>query len=98
VNYLARARAPVRYINYMPPEVLMFGEARIVADLSAHPPDLVLLVHKSTAEYGLPWFGKDYGSAIAAWVRARYRPGPLLGDEPLMQGSRFGMRLLEPAR
>ena len=98
VNYLARARAPVRYINYMPPEVLMFGEQRIVADLSAHPPDLVLLVHKSTAEYGLPWFGKDYGSAIAAWVRGRYRPGPLLGDEPLMQGSRFGMRVLEPAR
>ncbi len=98
VNYLARAKAPVRYINYMPPEVLMFGEERIVADLDARPPDLVLLVHKSTAEYGLPWFGKDYGRAIAAWVRARYRPGALLGDEPLMQGSRFGMRVLERIR
>jgi hypothetical protein len=58
----------------------------------------VLLVHKSTAEYGLPWFGKDYGQGIAAWLRERYRPGPLLGDEPLMPGSRFGIRVLERAR
>jgi len=94
VNFLARARAPVRYINYMPPEVLMFGEERIVEDLRAHPPDLVLLVPKNTAEYGLPWFGKDYGKAILGFVRAAYRPEVRIGDEPLEASSRFGARLL----
>jgi len=95
INFLARARTPARYINYMPPEVLMFGEDRILADLERAPPDLVLLVHKSTAEYGLPWFGVDYGRRLMAFLRERYAPGALLGGEPLRPETRFGLRILQ---
>jgi hypothetical protein len=95
LNFLARAKAPSRYINYMPPEVLMFGEERIVADLREHPPDLVAIVHKSTAEYGLPWFGVDYGANLMAFVRAWYAPSTLIGGEPLRGDTRFGIRLME---
>jgi 4-amino-4-deoxy-L-arabinose transferase-like glycosyltransferase len=95
LNYLARAKAPARYINYMPPEVLMFGEERILADFREHPPDLVAIVHKPTAEYGLPWFGVDYGANLMAFVRAWYAPSTLIGGEPLRGDTRFGIRLLE---
>ena len=65
VNYLARRRSPTPYVNFMPPELLMYGEDAIVAALEADPPDLVALVHKSTAEYGLPLFGTHYGRRVA---------------------------------
>ncbi len=95
INFLARVKAPARYINYMPPEVIMFGEERIVADLERTPPDLVAIVHKPTVEYGLPWFGVDYGARLMAFVRERYVPGPLIGGEPLRPETGFGIRLFE---
>jgi hypothetical protein len=93
LNYLLRVPTPARYINYMPPEILMFGEDAIVADFRRHPPDFVALVHKSTAEYGLPWFGEDYGRGMLGFVRENYVPGPLIGGEPLRPGTLFGLRL-----
>lgn len=93
INFLVRARTPARYINYMPPELLMFGQEVIVADFRRSPPDLVAIVHKPTAEYGLPWFGEDYGGDVMAFVRESYVPGPLIGGEPLRPGTLFGIRL-----
>lgn len=98
INYLARAKAPGRYLNYMPPELLMFGEAKILSDFRATPPDLVAIVHKSTAEYGLPWFGVDYGANLMAFVRAWYTPSTLIGGEPLRKETAFGIRLMERGR
>jgi len=95
LNFLARAKAPDRYINYMPPELIMFGEERILADLRANAPDLVAIVHKPTAEYGLPWFGVDYGKSVMDYIRDSYAPGPLYGGEPLRPETRFGIRLLQ---
>ncbi|MBK7642059.1 MAG: glycosyltransferase family 39 protein [Planctomycetes bacterium] len=94
LNYLARVPAPVKYINYMPPELLMFGEQQMVADLSAAAPAAIVLLHKSTGEYGFPWFGRDYGKLFAQWINADYSKGALFGDEPLRDGSRFGARVL----
>lgn len=96
INYLARRRTPTRHINTMPPEVLMFGEDAILADLRASPPGAVVLVHKPTVEYGLPWFGIDYGVRLMAWVRAAYEPVALYGQEPLQPGTIFGVRVLLP--
>ncbi|HEV8114017.1 MAG TPA: glycosyltransferase family 39 protein [Planctomycetota bacterium] len=94
INFLARAKAPARYINYMPPEVIMFGEDRILADFERTPPDLVAIVHKPTAEYGLPWFGADYGARLMAFVGERYMPVGLIGGEPLRPETTFGIRIL----
>jgi 4-amino-4-deoxy-L-arabinose transferase-like glycosyltransferase len=94
LNYLARVPAPAKYINYMPPELLMFGEERMVADLRAAAPAAIVLLHKPTAEYGFPWFGVDYGKLFAAWINESYAKGALYGDEPLRTGSRFGARVL----
>lgn len=96
LNYLARRRTPTRFVNFMPPELALWGEDAMLAALAAHPPDAVLLVHKRTDEYGLPLFGRDYGERLLAWVRERYTSVWSDGDPPLEEGSSMGVALLLP--
>jgi hypothetical protein len=94
INYLLRRRTPARYINYMPPELLMFGEERILADFAARPPEWIVLAHKPTAEYGLPFFGQDYGRELFAWIREHYAVAAAFGGPPLQRGTLFGIEIL----
>lgn len=94
-NYLSRRKNPTPFVNLMPPELVLFGETRIVESFRLAPPDRVLLIHKDTTEYGFPLFGADYGRELANWIVQNFRPlGPPLGDPPLVPGSRFGIQVL----
>ncbi len=95
LNYLLRRVNPSPYINFMPVELILFGEARILDAFRASPPDFVALVHKDTSEYGLPFFGEDYGQAILDWVMENYEPVARFGEQPLIAGTRFGIDLLQ---
>ena len=95
INYLARRTNPTGHVNFMPPELLIFGEEQILAAFRRNPPDLVALSHKDTREYGVAFFGQGYGQQLYGWVQANYRPIALFGDPPLQPGSHFGIRLLE---
>jgi 4-amino-4-deoxy-L-arabinose transferase-like glycosyltransferase len=74
VNYLARRANPTPYATFMPPELAIYGETRMLEALQNDPPDFIALVSKDMEEYGVGPFGKDpdYGSRMMAWVRARY--------------------------
>ncbi|NQT87245.1 glycosyltransferase family 39 protein, partial [bacterium] len=39
LNFLTRRRSPTRYIKFVPPEMLMFGEAAMLEAFQANPPD-----------------------------------------------------------
>jgi len=95
LNYLLRIPTPTRFINFMPLELLLFGEGTILAELRKNPPALVLLLHKDTSEYGYPFFGTDYGREIMAWVKGHYRPiwSQSRGGETLHAGTLFGAEL-----
>ncbi|HEV3057990.1 MAG TPA: glycosyltransferase family 39 protein [Vicinamibacterales bacterium] len=99
INYLSRRETPVPFVNFMPPELIAFGEGAIVQSLDAHPPDYLMLVHRTTAEYGYALFGAsaDYGQEVMAWVRSRYVRTDLIGRDP-MSASGFGIEILERAR
>ncbi|HEX7184157.1 MAG TPA: glycosyltransferase family 39 protein [Thermoanaerobaculia bacterium] len=101
INYLARSENPTPFVNFMPPEMILFGEPPMLAALESHPPDVVVITHKRTHEYGLPWFGRDYARDLAAWLQGRYRVVQIFGDPPLQPASRFGIAVLarntEPA-
>ena len=64
LNYLSRRATSIPFINFMPPELLMFGEDSILHALEEAPPDFIALVHKNTAEYGARFFGTHYGQRI----------------------------------
>ncbi len=74
LNYLSRRINPTPYINFMPPELSIFGERNILTAMQENPPDFVLLVPKDTSEYGVAPFGDDpnYGMEIMEWVKQEY--------------------------
>jgi hypothetical protein len=99
MNYLSRRRTATEYVNFNPPDLLLFGEDRMVEALRRTPPDFVFVVHKDTSEFGERFFGRDYGRRLFAWIEENYVEQPLpmlnLGAEPL-RGNQFGIRLLVP--
>ena len=97
LNYLLRRPSSVPYINFMPVELLLFGENAIVSALRASPPDVIVLIHRETREYGYPLFGSDYGMTIMKWVKENYRRSLLIGDEPLRTRGHFGIEILRRA-
>lgn len=94
INYLARSENPTPFINFMPPEMILFGESKMLAALDSRPPDLIVVTHKPTHEYGLPWFGRSYARDLSAWIRGRYHPVQVYGDPPLQPASRYGIAIL----
>ncbi|MEO1696451.1 MAG: glycosyltransferase family 39 protein [Planctomycetota bacterium] len=98
LNYALRKRTPSRLVNYMVPELVMFDERDVVADLNAEPPDAVVLVHRPTDIYGYPFFGQGYGEAILDWVQERYAFERGWGDAPFEAAGKdaFGAQIWLP--
>jgi hypothetical protein len=96
INYLSRRANPTPYITLMVPELLTFGEPVIQRAFETTPPDYILLVHKDTSEYGVPYFGSDPGNgqALMAWISRRYRTAAVIGRTPLRPGG-YGIALLK---
>lgn len=76
LNYLVRKPCPNKYLNFMPPEVLIYGEGAILRALADNPPQYLVFIPKDTKEYGFAGFGRDprYGERIMAWIGPRYEP------------------------
>ena len=95
LNYLTRRRSPIRYGNFIPQQVMIFGEQNMIEALRAAPPDLVAIVHKDTSEYGPRFFGRDYALDLSSWIERHYRPiAPPIGAPP-MRDERFGIVLMQ---
>jgi len=94
INYLARSENPTPFVNFMPPELMLFGEARMLEALESRPPDVVVITHKATHEYGFPWFGRSYARGLGTWLEKNYRLVQIFGDPPLQPTSRFGIAVL----
>jgi hypothetical protein len=99
VNYYARMANPTGYVNFMPLELMLFGERDTVDAFARHPPDFVALISRDTSEYGVQ-FGRTYGQELLAWVYRHYAPVRLWGAPPFL-GRSSGFALLryrgEPA-
>lgn len=93
LNYLARIPTPLPYLNYVPTEVFAYGEERILGELRKRPPDFVAVVDKSTAEFGFPYFGRDYARGLSGWIRESYETVGVIGNVPLT-GKGFGIEVM----
>jgi len=95
LNYLLRRRASTPHINFMPIELILYGEDEILDDFEANPPDFIVVTDKHTAEYRLPFFGKDYGVRLFDWVKRNYTLLAHCGHPPLHEPDEFGMYIVE---
>jgi hypothetical protein len=93
LNYLARRRNPTAFANFMPTEMEMFEESRILRSFQEHPPDFVVFVHKDTSEFGYRYFGTDYGQSLMNWIAGNYEATWLWGNWPLRE-KKFGILLM----
>ncbi len=83
MNYLSRRESPLRLVNFMPPELIAFGERALLDSLESRPPDVVFLVQRDTSEYGYPRFGTtaSYGQQVISWVKESYRTTAIVPGE-----------------
>ena len=101
MNYFTRRVNPTRQINFMPPEVIMYSEDRVLSDLQANPADYVVLVHRITGEYGPDYtmFGTHYGRTIMQWVAKNYEGIKMFGAQPLhadrLEDGRWGALIMK---
>lgn len=93
MNYLARRTSSIPYVNFMPVEVLWYGEEQMLSALQMQPPTHIVLVHKNTLEYGFRHFGQDYGRELMEWVRRHYEVLAGFGAPPL-ESDHFGIDVL----
>ncbi len=96
INYLTKRKNPTPYINFMVPEMLLYGEDTILDAVRKNPPTFFVIVHKNTMEYGFEFFGQDirYGQKIMIWVNQNYRSAVKIGDDPL-RDNRFGIKVMK---
>lgn len=74
LGYLARRPSSVRYVDFDPFVVELYGESAMLDAFRAHPPDFVVLVDSPIQEYGARGFGDGYAEQLAAWIGMHYRP------------------------
>lgn len=96
LNFLALIPNPTPYVSFMPPELIMFGEDRMAEALERAPPDVVVLLHRDTSAYGVPFFGRDFGFELYAWVLRNYRLDMRFGQEPFRSPAGFGIDVMVP--
>ncbi len=95
LNVLSGRRNPTPYVNFMPPEFALFGETAMLEAFRASPPDFIVLVNRTTDEYDVKGFGRDFGVRLHAWVRENYVEAARIADPTLADYSFSEMALLK---
>jgi hypothetical protein len=88
INYLANVPTTLTFHTFTPVEVdAPSVEDAMLRELTAHPPDRVLMVSRDLREYGARGFGVDYDLRAGALFRSIYRV------ENIWRGAKFNATL-----
>lgn len=73
LNYWMRIQGGSRYPVLLPPEMKVFGEARILRDFERHPPEVIVALDRDMSEYGVANGGTVPGATqLSAWIDGSY--------------------------
>jgi hypothetical protein len=92
-NYLTRRQSASPYTAFLPTFFAVFGKT-IMKSLQERSPDWVLLVERSTLEYGYAYFGVDYSSEVLDWIGQNYVEVSQIGEKPF-SGQGFGVVIMK---
>ena len=78
LNFFLGARNPAWPMSFLPDHYLQYGAGAMTAALERGAPELIVLLPRSTAEFGEAQgeFRGGYGSSTYAWIRGAYAPAP----------------------
>jgi hypothetical protein len=74
LNHLSGWRNPIRHKLYLPGYLSSENESAVQGELEAAMPGAIVLLARSTGEYGGGEFGQGYGGRIRDWIDRRYEP------------------------
>lgn len=94
LNYLMRIPNPSPYLTFLPTDLIMFDERRILHSLQEHSPDAILLVNRSTKDYGSEWFGRDYALEIQRWIDEHYHLVDAIAEPGSANDRRFMINIM----
>lgn len=98
LNFLLRQPNPTPYINFVPPELVMFGEKNIIQKSNESNIDYVIIVHYELPTiYNVNYYGKDanYGSEIMKWIEENYSTKEIIMNDPMKEEWKFGIKIME---
>jgi hypothetical protein len=74
LNFLLRLPSPSYHMNFLPDHFLQFGTPAMLADLARAPADAVVILPRSTLEFGAQTgdFSTGYGREARSWLQAHY--------------------------
>lgn len=91
--YLTRRKMGMPFLYFMPNDVAVYGEEKIMRSLEECAPQAVAIIHKDTSEFGKRFFGQDYARGIATRVVEQYEAQLCIGAVP-MKSDHFGILVL----
>jgi len=74
VNYHLRVPTTLAELEFHPVALAYAGPEHVLAELSAHPPETIILHNRNFAEFGKPYFGADEASGrnLILWMNDHY--------------------------
>lgn len=87
MNYLSRRKNPTEFITFLPTDMTIYGEDRLLSALQATEPDYIILISRDTIEYGVHYLGQGYGDGIFRFVRSGYSDVVRIGDMSFLDDS-----------
>jgi len=81
-NYLLRVPTPLAELEFQPVALGYAGPSHVLAELQAHPPEVIFLTHRDLTEFGANYFGEDEksGRTIVEWIAQNYQLAGYIGS------------------
>ncbi len=95
LNYLSHRRNPTPHINFVPPEIIVFGEQNILKSFEDAQPEYFILVDRKLTEYGIRKITHGPLAGIYRWIMGNYSPVWHVGKQPFTRGKNFGITILK---
>jgi len=95
INFLSGRDNPIYYYQLLPYDLMKEEvEADVINQLRDKKVSYIAIIQRSTAEYGSPSFGIDYGQKLFNWINENYKEIKLFGPKPFTTND-FGIALLK---
>jgi hypothetical protein len=100
INYLSRHVNPTRHLLWLPLVMAGFGQTNMTAAFEENSPDYVVIIARSTSEFGVGYFGyyPRYGTELKHWIDGHYdRVYPADATEIIPAGNNpfFGLQIMK---
>jgi Dolichyl-phosphate-mannose-protein mannosyltransferase len=82
INFFAGRATPLRHHSFMPHDIKLFGEEKILSEIKSAKIDYIVIISRDTGEFGPASFGVDYAKKIQKWIDDNYVPIKQFGAKP----------------